>query len=298
MDLERQRTGRVAVYAASLSACISAVALATVGVRALLLDSVPRLSDVRGDTAVCAFVSAAVAIMGALLLLPTAMSPSAYTHRVPLSFVGGVLVPVCLYCTSYIAAGYTAASKGVPLIAVVAATALAIPGCSMLAPQNALHPFRRAAKKAGDPPADSAAKTATHRVGGGVFEDWPEPQPFDAEALYAYQRTSSSELSFRRGDRLVVLDCRGNWWQARHADSGLTGFVPSNYIRVLRRATVRAAADGGGFVARHPDEASVAPGECVEVMEVHEHMSLVRTAATSGARIGSVPTAMLEMHAL
>lgn len=120
-----------------------------------------------------------------------------------------------------------------------------------------------------------------------IFEDWPAPVPFSAKALYSYRTKVDSELPFARGDQLVILDCRGNWWQARHPVTGQVGFVPSNYIQVQRKALVSKS-----FEAKSQDEVTVIQGQTVEVMEVHEFMCLVRSV---NGKIGSVPTESLEV---
>lgn len=115
-----------------------------------------------------------------------------------------------------------------------------------------------------------------------IFEDWPAPVPFPAQALYTYRTNMDSELSFHRGDQLIILDCRGNWWQAKHPKTHKTGFVPSNYIQVLQKGRVVKT-----FESKDQDEVTILEGQEIEVMEIHEHMSLVRNV---DGKIGSVPT--------
>lgn len=244
-----------------------------------------------------ALFGAGTAAIGAALVLSTATNRGAFLGRAYLASVGGLLAPGALLVAGAVSYFYLSDMYLLSLMG-TAALALLLPGGVLLSRRASfLHPFSLSAEAVHDPPPgqvpiSAAVKAGTHRVTGGLFDDWPEAAPFAAEALYAYTRAAPSELSFRRGDRLVVLDCRGNWWQARHGDSGLVGFVPSNYVRVLRHGAVLPGPDGGGFVARHPDEVSVRPGDVLEVMEAHEHMSLVRTAA---GRIGSVPTSLLDL---
>jgi len=169
-----------------------------------------------------------------------------------------------------------------------------------------LHPFMERHKIGSGQGKLSTSGSSLHRVPGGLFEDWPDPEPFVAETLYAYRRGSESELSFHRAQLLIILDCRGNWWQARLPETGQVGFVPSNYVQVLQRATVIAP-----YTARHSDEVSLRLADSsgsrsdpkngsadavgnseVEVMEVHPSMSLVRL---PDGRIGSVPTSALAL---
>ncbi|PJF18219.1 Tyrosine-protein kinase, partial [Paramicrosporidium saccamoebae] len=155
-----------------------------------------------------------------------------------------------------------------------------------------MHPFVAEANLGDIKP--STVKTSKHgrkRIKHrevSIFEDWPAPVPFPAKALYSYRTASGSELPFSRGDELIILDCRGNWWQARNPKTNMTGFVPSNYIQVAQKAKVCKS-----FDAKDPDEVPVLEGQLIEVMEVHDLMSLVRTV---DGKIGSVPTENIEVH--
>lgn len=119
-----------------------------------------------------------------------------------------------------------------------------------------------------------------------LYEDWPEPIPFPVKAIYTFNTTSPSELAFSKGDPLIVVDCRGNWWQAKHSETGRSGFIPSNFVQVIPKAKVLKR-----YLASSEDEVSVQEGQVVELMEHHEFASLIRT--VEGA-IGSVPTACIE----
>ena len=120
-----------------------------------------------------------------------------------------------------------------------------------------------------------------------VFHDWPAPIPFPATAVYSYKAGSPSELTFAKHTPLIILDCRGQWWQARDPATNQIGFVPSNFISVTQRARVvrdkQASAD---------DELDVVEGQTVEVMEVHEAACLCRGV---DGRIGSVPSDHLSL---
>lgn len=147
------------------------------------------------------------------------------------------------------------------------------------------HPFRLAPRRPSRRGPSGAA--GTHREVQSIYEDWPDPVPFPVHALYNFATTSESELGFAKGESLVVLDCRGNWWQAKNPTTGSVGFIPSNFVQVLQKAKV---------VRRHwassEDEASIQEDQTVEVMEHHDFLSLVRTVE---GKIGSVPTACLQL---
>lgn len=50
-------------------------------------------------------------------------------------------------------------------------------------------------------------------------------------ALYNYRPNDDGDLSFRKGDRLQILDDRDiDWWLAKHLASGQQGYVPKNYV--------------------------------------------------------------------
>ncbi|XP_077467142.1 proto-oncogene tyrosine-protein kinase Src isoform X3 [Stigmatopora argus] len=56
-------------------------------------------------------------------------------------------------------------------------------------------------------------------------------------ALYDYESRTASDLSFRKGERLQIVNntrkvnCReGDWWLARSLTSGENGYIPSNYV--------------------------------------------------------------------
>ena len=48
-------------------------------------------------------------------------------------------------------------------------------------------------------------------------------------AIANFVKTSAGQLSFAKGDVLVVVRKRGAWWLARDA-AGNEGLVPSNYV--------------------------------------------------------------------
>ncbi|XP_063065367.1 proto-oncogene tyrosine-protein kinase Src isoform X2 [Engraulis encrasicolus] len=50
-------------------------------------------------------------------------------------------------------------------------------------------------------------------------------------ALYDYESRTASDLSFRKGERLqIVNNTEGDWWLARSFASGESGYIPSNYV--------------------------------------------------------------------
>ncbi|XP_030224829.1 proto-oncogene tyrosine-protein kinase Src isoform X2 [Gadus morhua] len=50
-------------------------------------------------------------------------------------------------------------------------------------------------------------------------------------ALYDYESRTASDLSFRKGERLqIVNNIEGDWWLARSLNTGESGYIPSNYV--------------------------------------------------------------------
>lgn len=49
-------------------------------------------------------------------------------------------------------------------------------------------------------------------------------------ALHDYEPTSDRDLGFKKGDRLIVISEKGDWWKAKSLVSGNEGFVPSNFM--------------------------------------------------------------------
>ena len=51
-------------------------------------------------------------------------------------------------------------------------------------------------------------------------------------ALYDYDARTAEDLSFKKGEKLEVvndIDC-GDWWQARSLATNGVGYIPSNYV--------------------------------------------------------------------
>ena len=140
---------------------------------------------------------------------------------------------------------------------------------------------------------DSVASTPTTKLApdeSGRMEG--KTNPFWVQALYEFDGANRNELSFKRGERLLVTDYRGNWWRARkenvseaasmlegHPDvttNVCSGFIPSNFIQVLRKARVMPAASQKkkGSRRRHSMDGMdstaylpVLPGQIVEVLD-------------------------------
>ncbi|XP_063779811.1 tyrosine-protein kinase Lyn isoform X1 [Pseudophryne corroboree] len=49
-------------------------------------------------------------------------------------------------------------------------------------------------------------------------------------ALYPYQGIHQDDLSFKKGEKLKVLEEHGEWWKAKSLITKKEGFIPSNYV--------------------------------------------------------------------
>ena len=50
-------------------------------------------------------------------------------------------------------------------------------------------------------------------------------------ALFDYDKRTNEDLSFRKGERLEILNYQeGDWLLARSLDTGLKGYIPRNYV--------------------------------------------------------------------
>ncbi|KAM9248494.1 tyrosine-protein kinase HCK isoform 1-T1 [Dugong dugon] len=49
-------------------------------------------------------------------------------------------------------------------------------------------------------------------------------------ALYDYEAVHCEDLSFQKGDQMVVLEESGEWWRARSLATRKEGYIPSNYV--------------------------------------------------------------------
>ena len=50
-------------------------------------------------------------------------------------------------------------------------------------------------------------------------------------ALFDYDQRTSEDLSFKKGERLEIINNQdGDWWQARSMETMREGYIPSNYV--------------------------------------------------------------------
>ena len=140
------------------------------------------------------------------------------------------------------------------------------------------------------------------------------------QALYDYRPEGGArmtELEFRRGEHLKLLEWRGNWWWCKKQSDTLhssrqEGFVPSNYVQVLKKARITKSPPRRLILGRRrhysvdadkeiiaerrvegelPLLGMVQVGQIVEVLEEGQEWWIVRGV---DARVGRVPRACLE----
>lgn len=53
-------------------------------------------------------------------------------------------------------------------------------------------------------------------------------------AKYDYRAENALELTMRKGERLLLVDDTKDWWKVRSPDTGREGFVPSNFVKIVK----------------------------------------------------------------
>ena len=53
-------------------------------------------------------------------------------------------------------------------------------------------------------------------------------------SLYEFQSNTEGDLSFAKGEEIEILsNSNGEWWYGKSVKSGLSGYIPSNYIEPI-----------------------------------------------------------------
>lgn len=56
-----------------------------------------------------------------------------------------------------------------------------------------------------------------------------EQEIFDATALYDYEGRTEKELTFKKGDGLIIFkQMSDDWWEGCH--NGKEGYIPNQYV--------------------------------------------------------------------
>jgi hypothetical protein len=104
---------------------------------------------------------------------------------------------------------------------------------------------------------------------GGAADPFASPPvaaagPPQRQAAFDYAATEAGELSFSKGDMIVVIseDASG-WWQGKNMRSGETGSFPSNYTTpspvAAPAGSALSGAAGGALVVSNATAGSGAP---------------------------------------
>ena len=78
------------------------------------------------------------------------------------------------------------------------------------------------------PPPAGGADGAGGARGGAGFGSTPGSAS-GAEALHAHTATANDQISFAKGEALIILEATNNWWRVRNK-SGKEGLAPSNFL--------------------------------------------------------------------
>ncbi|XP_027723526.1 tyrosine-protein kinase HCK isoform X2 [Vombatus ursinus] len=81
-----------------------------------------------------------------------------------------------------------------------------------------------------DPTSSGKKVVSGSSVNQVISSDGSENTDITVVALYDYEAIHREDLSFRKGDQMVVLEKSGEWWKARSLATRKEGYIPSNYV--------------------------------------------------------------------
>lgn len=101
------------------------------------------------------------------------------------------------------------------------------------------------------------------------------------EATHDYTAQGEFELSFKAGDRLLILakNLRSGWWDVRAEASGHEGFVPSNHLRLVAASGAQSSSPATPlpsgvecvcetrYDAEEKNELTILPGDRIRVVK-------------------------------
>ncbi|KAB0396766.1 hypothetical protein E2I00_010316 [Balaenoptera physalus] len=80
-------------------------------------------------------------------------------------------------------------------------------------------------------PQDCSSVADSQLLPGQRFQNKdPEEQGDIVVALYPYDGIHPDDLSFKKGEKMKVLEEHGEWWKAKSLSTKREGFIPSNYV--------------------------------------------------------------------
>jgi hypothetical protein len=86
-------------------------------------------------------------------------------------------------------------------------------------------------------PPSTNSFTSLNIIDNEAEDDLPPEPPEEliiSRAKHSYQAKKSNQLSFEKGDELIVLKQQGNWWLCEAG--GVQGLAPSNYLAIISEA--------------------------------------------------------------
>lgn len=79
---------------------------------------------------------------------------------------------------------------------------------------------------------------ASPKIPGRISKPPSQQDKKIAVALHDFAAASNDELSFKAGDKIVVLnEVIDGWWMGEHSNTGKTGLFPTTYTEVLNAST-------------------------------------------------------------
>uniref|UniRef100_A0A3P9KAZ8 Tyrosine-protein kinase n=1 Tax=Oryzias latipes TaxID=8090 RepID=A0A3P9KAZ8_ORYLA len=83
-----------------------------------------------------------------------------------------------------------------------------------------------------DPTSTSKSTRSNSLLPGQVFQKLEEENKAYkiVIGLYPYEAVHSDDLGFKKGEKMKVLEERGEWWKARSLTTNKEGFIPCNYV--------------------------------------------------------------------
>ncbi|XP_032875634.1 tyrosine-protein kinase Lyn isoform X1 [Amblyraja radiata] len=77
------------------------------------------------------------------------------------------------------------------------------------------------------------SKKDSHLLPGQKFLKFEETDGKVVIALYPYDGNHDDDLSFKKGEKLKVIEEHGEWWKAKSLATRKEGFIPSNYVAAV-----------------------------------------------------------------
>ncbi|ELU00651.1 hypothetical protein CAPTEDRAFT_225880 [Capitella teleta] len=129
-----------------------------------------------------------------------------------------------------------------------------------------------------------------------------EPEVNEAEAQYDFQGRTERELSFKKGDIIVVFNqVSVDWWEGAY--KGKEGLIPDKYISVRRRDRDSSTEKGiedvrrstESLPAKYSGSSSSASDECLDKAASQPNIAMATDPSTSSSSSSSLRTTSSEL---